>query len=383
MRSCHVLPVIGLATISMGLIGVPVAGRAGTLDQAALRGSSATYAPIDAPSYPIATSEPSYAGPSYPGPAYPGASARASYPAARPVAVAPPVAPPRMFTFELGTRYWYSSGRLAKDLFDDPRSSTNLNSRLTYSGLGVGSYEGFGRVNTAFGSYVRGYAGLSGGLNKGVLNDEDFPPALVPYSNTLSQQQGGKLGYGTIDFGQNVVRTDRFSTSLFVGYGYLNETVNAFGCSQLAGNPLVCVPAISPGVLAITEESHWQFARLGIQSELKVLDCLTLSAEVAWLPFTQLTAQDTHWLRLGSGLFDLSGPIPEFGGGSGVQIEALALYKVTDKITLGVGGRYWALETRGSTDFESVIVGVTDAAPQPLNFSTTRYGGFAQGSYKF
>jgi hypothetical protein len=373
-----VLPVIGLAAISLGLIGVVPVGRAGTLDQAALRGSSTSYAALDVPSYPIATSEPSY-----PGRSYPDSAARASHPAARPAAVAPPVAQPRDFTFEFGTRYWYSSGRLAKDLFDDPRSSVNLNSRLTYSGLTTGSYEGFGRINTAFGSYFRGYAGFSGGLNKGTLNDEDFPPGLRPYSNTSSQQQGGKLTYGSIDFGQNLVRTDRLSASLFVGYGYLNESVNAFGCSQIAGNPFVCAPAISPGVLAITEESHWQFARLGLLGEFRVLDCLTLSAEVAWLPFAQIYAQDTHWLRLGTALFDISGPIPELGTGTGVQIEAIASYKVTDRITLGVGGRYWALQTRGSTDFESVIVGVTDPAAQPLNFSTTRYGGFAQGSYKF
>jgi hypothetical protein len=255
------LPVIGLAAISAGLISVVPAGRAAALDQSALRGSSTTYAALDAPSYPIATSQPSYPGPSYPGPSYGGPAARASYPAARRAAVAPSAAQPYNFAFEFGTRYWYSSGRLAKDLFDDPRSSANLNSRLTYSSLATGTYEGYGRITTAFGSFFKGYAGFSGGLNNGTLNDEDFPPALTPYSNTLSQQQGGRLAYASIDFGQTLVRTDRFSASLLVGYGYLNETVNAFGCAQLAGNPFVCVPAINAGVLAITEESHWQYGR--------------------------------------------------------------------------------------------------------------------------
>ena len=58
-------------------------------------------------------------------------------------------------------------------------------------------------------------------------------------------------------------------------------------------------------------------------------------------------------------------------------------YAVTDKVTVGLGGRYWYLQTRGSADFESVIVGYPQPVPQPLNFSTTRYGGFAQGAYKF
>jgi hypothetical protein len=374
------LPVIGLA-----LIGVVPAAHAGELDQVRLRGSN-TYAYDAAPSYPVIASEPSYSPRAVPA-SYP-MSYPVSYPAAsgptKAVAIARPAPQVPSLRFELGARYWFSTGRLAKDLFDDPRFSSNLNSRLTYSGLTTGTFEGFVRVNTSFGSYFKGYVGFSG-LAHGSLNDEDFPPGLVPYSNTLSQQQGGKLAYGSIDFGQVVVKNERFSASLFVGYGYLNETVNAYGCTQIAGNPFVCAPAaIDSSVLAITEESRWQFARLGILGEFKVFDCLKFSAEVAWLPYEQLTAQDTHWLRLGTGLFDISGPIPEFGGGTGIQLEAIMTYQVNDNITLGLGGRYWYLQTRGTTDFEDVIVGFPfSTSPQPLNFTTTRYGGFAQGAYKF
>lgn len=389
-----VLPIFGLATISSALVGLAPPGRAGALDQARLRGSNAAYGAPDGPSYPIATSEPSYPSPSYPGPSYSSASySSASYPSkaapypgargpAQPAAFAPLAAELHNFSFEFGTRYWYSTGKLTKELFDDPRSSTNLNSRLTYSGLTAGSFEGFGRVNSSFGYYIRGYAGFSG-LNQGALNDEDFPPGLTTYSNTLSQQQTGRLSYGSIDLGYIVAKNELVAASVFAGYGYLNETVSAFGCNQIAGNPFVCVPAIAPGVLAITEESHWQFARLGILTEFNVLECLKFSAEVAWLPFDQISAQDTHWLRLGTGLFDISGPIPESGSGSGVQVEAIAQYKVNNNLKFGLGGRYWLMQTRGGTDFENVIVGVTNPSPQPLNFSTTRYGGFAQGSYKF
>jgi hypothetical protein len=361
------LRLVDLSLIALAMIGLLSAARAGELDQVRLRGSNAYDT---APAYPILASEPSYRAPS-------------SYPAAsRPVRPAPPAAQLHGFTFEFGTRYWFSTGKLAKDLFDDPRSSSNLNSRLTYSGLTTGTFEGFGRANTTFGSYIKGYAGF-GGLNRGALNDEDFPPALTPYSNTLSQQQGGKLAYGSIDFGQIVVKNDRVTASVFVGYGYLNESVNAFGCNQVGGNPFICAPALDPGRLAITENTSWQFARLGILTEVKVLDCLKFSAEVAWLPYEQVSAQDTHWLRLGTGLFDISGPIPEHGAAVGVQIEAILSYQVSDKVSLGLGGRYWYLQTRGSTDFENVIVGFPSPGPQPLNFSASRYGGFAQGAYKF
>src|SRR5216683_3706174 len=96
---------VDLPVISLAMIGLLSAARAGGLDQVRLRGSSAYDA---APSYPVIVSEPSYrvpASPSYPA-TYPDP---ATYPAktrpSRPVAVAPLAAQLHNFTFEFGTRY--------------------------------------------------------------------------------------------------------------------------------------------------------------------------------------------------------------------------------------------------------------------------------------
>src|SRR5436305_5285159 len=198
MRLClGVLPAISLAIICL-----PASAHADEPGLVRLRGSSV----YSTPAYPVGTSESVYQEPApapYPMPVRP----------ARPVAPTGPAAQLQGFTFEFGTRYWYSTGKLAKDLYDDPRSSQNLNSRLTYSSLSSGAFEGYGRADTTFGSFFRGFAGISG-LDHGALNDEDFPPGLTPYSNTLSQQRGGKLTYGTIDFGQVVVKNERLRASL-------------------------------------------------------------------------------------------------------------------------------------------------------------------------
>ncbi len=59
-------------------------------------------------------------------------------------------------------------------------------------------------------------------------------------------------------------------------------------------------------------------------------------------------------------------------------------YQVSDKISVGLGGRYWYMQAHGGADLEKVIVGLPYApATQPLNFSTSRYGAFAQGAYRF
>jgi hypothetical protein len=343
-----------LSIVGLAIIGLVQAASANELDRVWL-GPASPYGP-GVPN--VAPALPSAAGPRL-----------------------PPV-PPHSFSFEAGLRYGLSTGSLAKQLSDDPRISNFLNSQLTYDHLNSGTFEGYGRFDTSFGTFIKGYGGLSG-LNSGTLKDEDFQPETAPYSATLSQQSGGHLSYLSIDLGQIAVTTARVRASIFAGYGHLGETANAYGCSQIAGNPQICVPSISGSVLAITEDTGWDFARLGILGEFRLLDRLTFSGEVAWLPYVQVSGQDTHWLRLGAMVNDLSGPINQTGSGTGVQIESILSYQFTDRFSIGLGGRYSYLQTRGTADLEQMIVGVSSPISQPLKFTTTRYGGFVQSAYRF
>jgi hypothetical protein len=286
------------------------------------------------------------------------------------------------YSFEVGARYWYSSGKLAKDLFDDPRSSNALNSRLTYDGLAAHSFEAFGRIDLPNGLFLKGFAGIAG-LPKGKLNDEDFPPGIDPYSSTLSDQTGGKLNYAAIDFGYAFVANARATVSLFGGYGFVGEKVNAYGCTQIATSP-ICDPSIPSGVLAITEDASWHLARVGIAANFKIIDRLTLTAEAAWVPWAQINSSDTHWLRTGTTIGSFAGPIPQTASGDGVQLEALLAYQVWDCFNIGLGGRYWRFDaTRGSGDLEQTVIGWTSPMSQPMKFTSERYGMFVQGSYKF
>jgi hypothetical protein len=51
---------------------------------------------------------------------------------------------------------------------------------------------------------------------------------------------------------------------------------------------------------------------------------------------------------------------------------------VDDSISVGVGGRYWHMESSGNAHFE-----MFDGSPQPIDFKTNIYGVFVQGSYRF
>ena len=274
--------------------------------------------------------------------------------------------------FEFGARYWYSSGSLSKDLF--AVGDVGLVSRLTYSGLTGHAAELFGSAKQIDGWFVNWNAGL-GKIPTGTLTDEDFPPFLVPFSSTTSNQGEGSLGYATFDLGYNFVNSNTWTVGLFGGFNFFRESVNALGCVQTAGNPGVCVPGISGMGLTITERADWWSARLGVSAEWIPFNRFKLSGNAAWVPFTRLEAIDTHLLRP-----ELLGGVPESAHGSGVQVEGIASYAFTDSFNVGVGVRYWYLQANGSVDFGAVV---QNALPQPVSFKTDRFGVFFQGAYTF
>jgi hypothetical protein len=279
------------------------------------------------------------------------------------------------FKIETGARFWVSSGSFAKNLFDDPRSSSNLNSRLTYSGLDGRSGEVFFRIDHASGFFAKGYGGL-GTIGSGTLRDEDFPP-LIQYSNTTSNQHGGHLGYVNFDYGYNFWTGPGYRLSVFAGYHYFGESVNAFGCTQTAGNPVICIPPIANSTLVITESAAWHSLRLGFAADVLLFDCLRFNVDVAWVPYAQLRSADTHVQRA-----DIFAGVQERATGNGVQLEASAMYQFTNAFSFGVGARYWRLQAKGAAALEEAELFFAPLG-QPTTFTTDRFGVYALAAYKF
>jgi hypothetical protein len=291
------------------------------------------------------------------------------------------IPPPRslpMWESEVGGRYWFASGKTQIDLYGFAPSTTQV-SRLTYSQLHSHIGEIFGRVEHVTGVFVKGFVGL-GNVNSGSLRDEDFPPVIVPYSSTDSEQRDGRLSYATVDLGWDW-RYPGLKLGVFVGYLYYFDRLNAYGCTQTASNPFICAPSIPNSVLGITQETTWNAVRLGVSGEWRFRSGLRLNAELAWLPYAVLTAKDFHWLRIPS---DFSGSIPERGSSVGnVQIEVLLAYDFANSFSVGVGGRYWNIETGTGGATAHFEQAAAFGAPQSLSVRTERWGGFLQASYKF
>ena len=285
------------------------------------------------------------------------------------------------FQIEMGSRYWYSTGKTAKNLYGSGSVNSDMVSRLTYSDTVAHSGEIFARLDHRSGVFIKGFAG-TGAITGGKLKDEDFPPGISPYSATTSDQKDGSLLYVSGDVGYNILRSSHYRVGPFVGFHYVNEVVNARGCGQVATNSAICGTAIPNDILTITEDSKWKSARVGVSGEV-LWDRVKLSLEGAWLPSVSLESEDTHWLRIQPLPGNFIGAIPQDGTGTGMQFEGVVSYLVTDDFSVGVGARYWRMETTtGGAHFENNIYG-GGGGTQGITFVTERYGGFLQGAYRF
>jgi hypothetical protein len=261
---------------------------------------------------------------------------------------------------ELGARYWYSTGRVGYNYYGDTTTSL-LVSRLTYDQLAASAGELYFRGDVSWGLFVKGFIG-AGSISGGRLIDEDFPPLTLPYSET-SSSTSGNLSYGAIDVGYSVVRQPSFRLGGFVGYGRWNEAITASGCTQLAANPDICQPFPLPASIAVINETdNWNLLRIGATADLMLGEHLKLTADAAYVRAWQ-KAVDDHFFTFGVD--------PASGSGNGFQIDAIASYQFTNAFGLGIGGRWWHLDTNAVDSFQ-----------QLETYHTDRYGVFFQGSYR-
>ncbi len=271
---------------------------------------------------------------------------------------------------DVGVRDWYSSGTFQKDLIPP-----SLVSRLTYDTT-ANSGELFGRIETPQNVFVKGNIGV-GSLLSGHQNDEDWVlfSGTVPYSNTLAAPVEGDINYATLDLGYDFFRGAGYKLGAFVGYNYYKENKSAYGCTQIANPSSDCVGVnITPSsVVSITEDDTWQSLRVGVNGNIMITDQLKLGADVAYLPYVVFNGTDDHLQRALTW--------QESGTGTGLQLESILSYLITDQFSVGVGGRYWAMWTQNGQ--YTLVTDCGGGCPTwPAEFKTQRYGVFVQLDYR-
>lgn len=273
------------------------------------------------------------------------------------------------WVMEAGTRYFFSNGKSQQDLYSNTTPG-QLNSRLIYGDMNGHAAEGFVRLDHRSGVFVKGNFGI-GSLVNGKLYDEDMPPDTSPYSNTLSDMHDGSMRYASLDLGYNVLNSAAGKLGPYVGYRYFYQRGRGFGCNQVANGNVCAGAGISTDQVALTETETWRGVAVGVNTQMNLAPRWKLEVDAAYLPYVDRAGVDNHWARA-----DIN-PGPETGRGWGTQVEAVLSYAVNERLSLGVGGRYWYFTTLdGESQFPQA------ATASPLKYTAERYGGFVQASYK-
>ncbi|WP_084801374.1 outer membrane beta-barrel protein [Bradyrhizobium sp. Ec3.3] len=283
------------------------------------------------------------------------------------------------WSLESGTRLWLSRGK-----FQWENGPPGLVSRLTYHKLDGISGELFERVDSPWGIFLKGNIGF-GLFNSGNENDEDWGLVWdagdpMAYTNTISGQANGRFMYYTADAGYDFLRGSTYKIGGFTGWTYYGQKSDSTGCVRIAS--LQCLAPGDQRTIG-SQDTNWNALRIGLTAETMFLDRWRVSADVAYLPWTDFQGRDNHLLR------DLTTFIDHRGsGGHGVQIEGVLSYLITSNFSVGVGGRYWAMwSPRDSEQFatqaEQARTFPVTSGPYLANYRMERWGTFLQVSYKF
>ena len=228
---------------------------------------------------------------------------------------------------------------------------------------------------------MSGFIG-AGATFSGGQNDEDFnAPAFSDnrYNNTFSTNNGS-INYAVVDLGYDVLRTADYKVGPFVGYTVFNQYIFKGGCQQVASTTGNCAvgtatPPLPSSQLIGLEDMTWQALRIGLSAEVRLADRWKLAADAAYLPYVTFNWLDDHLER--------NLQYQMLGQGIGVQTQAVLSYDVTDRLSVGVGGRYWAMWST-SAQRQGIVIGAAVAESTGPNRNTVDLlGAFAQVSYRF
>jgi hypothetical protein len=204
--------------------------------------------------------------------------------------------------------------------------------------------------------FAKGLIGGGGIATYGEMMDRDFLTNQIKFSDTTSDVKQSSFSYASVDVGMfyNMPEAGvRFGA--FIGYQYWQEKATAYGarCQQDDVFGFFCplgrvvVPFTVPGIIY---EPTWHAVRLGVEGKMKVTPQLSLSGEIAGVPYATLVNKDSHLLR--QDFTDL-GPAPNViskaKSGYGIQAEVFVNYALTSNWEVGAGLRYWGLVAAGGS----------------------------------
>jgi len=237
----------------------------------------------------------------------------------------------------IGLRYWYSQSHSDLDTGDFHWNSVDGVS--SHTAELVGELE-----DTQSTAFARAYVGLGKNVD-GEGNFRSYPSG--PLEETT-------LAYVVVDGGWRLAQfaNDRVRLKGFVGYQFLNDGVKAEESSSI-----------------LEQTRHWHAIRLGMTVDADITERIGVSFDAAAVPWSY-NRVDTPW----SATRDESW---RSAWTYGFEADAMLNVDLTQNWQVGVGGRYWWLQS----NFDRRYISSGDKLVYEQNYQ--RYGLLLESKYQF
>jgi len=276
--------------------------------------------------------------------------------------------------FTSGTTDWNHDASSASSTLGNPSSE------LTYDDDGTAVIEIDGKIESDRGYFIRGNLGVGATIGaEGNFRDDDFRADQTLFSSTDSAIPDTDIFYVTVDVGKKIIHTDdgRLSVSLFTGFQYWREEHQATGLFNRLTNQQTRTSDVS----VINNVVEWRSFRLGALGAYKQNDRLSWTADLAFVPYSEMHNEDSHLLRTSTSSL---GPAPNVimdGIGWGFEGSVGLVYYFTRNWASVIDFRYWQLMSDGNI---TLGPNASSTSTFPLNdLDTVRYGVNAGLRYVF
>lgn len=299
------------------------------------------------------------------------------------------------FTFDVGTRYWYSTTNIKTDGLNNGASYGNPSYVINWSNMKGSNLELFGKtLHNDSDYFAKGYVGTNlGNGYSGQMSDIDYASGQTTTSVLNTNAKQLSASYGVLDFGKDL-KISNTTISPFLGYFYWKQKSQSYGGTVGAITSgdytfynklgLTVGQVLSNSANVITYETIVNSPRVGFSLNQPISEKFTVDFELAYMPFANIKSNDSHNLAPQIYVTNGSPNVVSSGQGWGYGGDIYLKYKVTDNTKIGLGFRYQYFELKNqSVSSNYVSGGWTNNSNGLQKLTLEKYGLMLSGEYRF